>query len=240
MGTTGWGNFWKDQRQSFYAVMKMATAYFVSKFEQRYPLQPTDELFDYGCGPAFVADSLATRNMQFTGADINDYFIAEARKNHPAARFLLITTDVATNKKILGEALNGKQFDYILLLSIIQYFNSTTDLDEVIDLLRNYLKPQGKLIIADVLDNNTSSVKDACSLLLHCIKKGRIGAFVGFISYLLFSDYRKISKANKLLLVAEPTIRAIAARLGLQCEKVNGLTLQTSRSNYILSHAPVK
>jgi 2-polyprenyl-3-methyl-5-hydroxy-6-metoxy-1,4-benzoquinol methylase len=240
MSTTGWGNFWKDQRQSFYAVMKMATGYFVSKFEKLYPLQPTDELFDYGCGPGFVADSLAAKNVQLTGADINDFFISECRKNHPAARFFLITTDAATNKKILGEALNGKQFDYILLLSIIQYFKSENDLDEVISMLRTYLKPHGKLIIADVLDENTSSLKDAFSLFVHCIKKGRLGAFVGFISYLLFSDYRKISKQNKLLLVSEPTIRAIATRLELHCEKVNGLTLQKSRSNYILSHTPVK
>ncbi|MFL5744963.1 MAG: class I SAM-dependent methyltransferase [Niastella sp.] len=236
MSTTGWGNFWQDQRLSFYAVMKMATSYFVLKFEKLYPLQPTDQLFDYGCGPGFVADSLATKSIQLTGADINDFFIKECRKNHPASRFLLITTDTATNKKILGEALNGKHFDYILLLSIIQYFKSANDLDEVIGMLRHYLKPQGKLIIADVLDENTSSLKDAFSLLMYCIKRGRIGAFAGFISYLLFSDYRKISKQNKLLLVSENTIRAIATRLGLHCEKVNGLTLQRSRSNYILSH----
>ena len=236
MSTAGWGNFWKDQRQSFYSVMKMATSYFVSKFEKQYPLQSGDEIFDYGCGPGFVADSLAGKPIQLTGADINDFFIEECRKNHPASRFMVITTDAAANKKILGEALNGKQFDHILLLSIIQYFKSSNDLDEVISLLRTYLKPTGKLIIADVLDENTSSLKDAFSLFVHCIQKGRIGAFIGFISYLLFSDYRKISKQNKLLLVSEQTIRTIATRYGLHCEKVSGLTLQKSRSNYILSH----
>jgi 2-polyprenyl-3-methyl-5-hydroxy-6-metoxy-1,4-benzoquinol methylase len=240
MSTPGWGNFWKDQRQSFYAVMKMATTYFVSKFEQQYPLQPADEIFDYGCGPGFVADSLAGKPVQLTGADINDFFIEECRKNHPDSRFIVITTDAANNKKILDSTLKGKQFDHILLLSIIQYFKSSNDLDAVISMLRSYLKPQGKLIIADVLDENTSSIKDAFSLFIHCIKKGRIGAFVGFISYLLFSDYRKISKQNRLLLVSEQTIRDIANRCGLHCEKVNGLTLQQSRSNYILSHASSK
>ncbi|MBO9203664.1 MULTISPECIES: class I SAM-dependent methyltransferase [Niastella] len=240
MSTTGWGNFWQDQRQSFYAVMKMATSYFVSKFEKQYSLKPTDEIFDYGCGPGFVADSLAGRDSKITGADINDFFIAECRKNHPGGQFMVITTNTADNKKILEEQLSGRQFDYILLLSIIQYFKSSNDLDEVIDLLRGYLKASGKLIIADVLDENTSSIKDAFSLLMHCIRKGRIGAFVGFISYLMFSDYRKISKQNKLLLFSEETIRAIAASNGLRCEKVNGLTLQKSRSNYVLSHAAVK
>jgi hypothetical protein len=97
-----------------------------------------------------------------------------------------------------------------------------------------------KLIIADVLDENTSSMKDAFALFIHCIKKGRIGAFVGFIAYLVFSDYRTISKQNKLLQVPEQAIRDMAKRNQLQCEKVKGLTLQISRSNYILSHSSVK
>ena len=240
MSTTGWDNFWKDQRQSFYAVMKMATGYFVTKFEQQYHLKSTDDIFDYGCGPGFVADSLAGKNIQLTGADINEFFIEACRKNHPASRFLLITTDAAANKKILEEELKEKQFDYVLLVSIVQYFKSANDLEEVISLLRRYLKTSGKMIIADMLDENTSSIRDAFSLFIHCIKKGRIGAFVGFISYLLFSDYRKISKQNKLLLVSEQAIRDMATRNELHCEKVNGLTLQRSRSNYILSHPSLK
>jgi hypothetical protein len=114
------------------------------------------------------------------------------------------------------------------------------DLEDIIKLLRTYIKATGKIIVADVLDENTSSMRDAFSLFIHCIKKGRIGAFIGFISYLLFSDYRQISKQNKLLLVPEQAVRDMAKRNALSCEKVHGLTLQRSRSNYVLSHAPVK
>lgn len=240
MSTKGWDNFWKDQRQSFYAVMKMATGYFVTQLEKRYQLKPTDKIFDYGCGPGFVADSLAGKNSQITGADINEFFIQQCRSNHPNALFFLISTDVAANKKILAEQLHNRTFDYILILSIVQYLPQESDLEEIIRLLRNYLELQGYLIIADVLDENTSSIKDAFSLFIHCIKKGRIGAFAGFISYLLFSDYRKITKQNKLLHVSEQAIRDMAKRNELACEKVHGLTLQRSRSNYVLRHSSVK
>jgi 2-polyprenyl-3-methyl-5-hydroxy-6-metoxy-1,4-benzoquinol methylase len=234
MSSTGWDKFWKDQRQSFYAVMKLATGYFVTQIEKLYQLKPTNEIFDYGCGPGFVADSLAAKNIQITGADINEFFIEECRKNHPASLFMLITTDVAANKKILEEQLKEREFDLIILLSVAQYLKNGSDLEALIGLLRTYMKAGGRLIVADVLDENTSSIRDAFALFIHCIKKGRIGAFVGFISYLMFSNYRTISKQNKLLQVPEQAIRDMAKRNELQCEKVKGLTLQVSRSNYIL------
>jgi len=240
MSSTGWDKFWKDQRQSFYAVMKIATGFFVSQIEKVYHLKPTDDILDYGCGPGFVADSLGAKNIRTTGADINEFFIAECRKNHPASLFMLVTTDIAANKNILDEQLKEKKFDFIILLSVVQYLKNVSDLEALIRLLRTYLKENGRLIIADVLDENTSSMKDAFALFMHCIKKGRIGAFVGFISYLVFSNYRTISKQNKLLQVPEQAIRDMAKQNELQCEKVKGLTLQISRSNYILSHSPVK
>ncbi len=240
MSSPGWDNFWKGQRKSFYAVMKMATGYFVSKVEKLYRLKPTDEIFDYGCGPGFVADSLARKKIRITGADINEFFIEECRKNHPGSLFTVITTDITTNKKILEEQLKGKQFDYIILLSVAQYLRAISDLEDIIKLLSAYMKPKGMIIVSDVLDENTSSIKDAFSLFTHCIRKGRIGAFAGFISYLMFSDYRTVSKQTKLLQVPEQAMRELAGRNKLSCEKVHGLTIQKSRSNYILSFTPAK
>jgi 2-polyprenyl-3-methyl-5-hydroxy-6-metoxy-1,4-benzoquinol methylase len=240
MSSPGWDNFWIGQRKSFYAVMKMATGYFVSKVEKLYHLKPSDDIFDYGCGPGFVADSLAPKKIRITGADINEFFIEECRRNHPGSLFTVITTDIITNKKILEEQLKGKQFDYIILLSVAQYLKAIGDLEDIIKLLSSYLKPKGMIIVADVLDENTSSMKDAFSLFTHCIRKGRIGAFAGFISYLVFSDYRTVSKQTKLLLVSEQAMRELAGRNKLSCEKVHGLTIQKSRSNYILSFTPAK
>lgn len=240
MSSAGWDNFWKGQRKSFYAVMKMATGYFISKFEELYHLKPTDDIFDYGCGPGFVADELTPKKIRITGADINEFFIEECRRNHPEGLFMVITTDITTNKKILLEQLKDRQFDYLLLLSVAQYLKSISDLEDIVKLLSTYMKPQGMIIVADVLDENTSSVKDVFTLFTHCLRKGRLGAFIGFITYLLFSNYRTVSKQAKMLHVPEQAMRDLAGRYKLSCEKVHGLTLQRSRSNYILSFTPVK
>jgi 2-polyprenyl-3-methyl-5-hydroxy-6-metoxy-1,4-benzoquinol methylase len=236
MSSTTWDKFWKDQRQSFYAAMKIATGYFVTQLEKLYQIKPTDAIFDYGCGPGFVADSLAAKKIPVTGADINEFFIDECRKNHPASLFMVITTDISTNKKILDEQLKEKRFDYILLLSVAQYFKNTGELEELIRMLRFYMKENGKIIVADVIDENTSSIRDALSLLLHYIKIGKVLTFFRFMFYLMFSNYRKISGKMPLLKIPEQSIRNIAANNSLNYEKVKGLTIQPTRSNYIFSN----
>lgn len=233
MSLTGWDHFWKEQRQSFYAVMQIATNYFASQFEKQLNLKPSDAIFDYGCGPGFLADALAAKN--FTGADINAFFIEECRKNHPAATFFQITTDITENTKILQQQLNTCQFDFIVLLSIVQYFKNTSELESLVKLLHGYLKENGRIIISDVIDDKTSSVRDAVALFFHCLKKGKIGAFAGFIGYLLFSNYRKISKETSLLNIPESVIRAIAQNSQLHYQQVSGLTLHPTRKNYVLS-----
>ncbi|OQP61543.1 hypothetical protein A3860_31970 [Niastella vici] len=235
MSSTGWDNFWKDQRQSFWHAMQIATGYFAGQFQKRFQIKQTDTIFDYGCGPGFVADALAKNNISITGADINEFYLEQCRKNHPAASFIHITTEVTANEQILSAALNNKRFDYIIVVSVAQYMKNAAELEAVVKMLLTYLKAGGKLVLADIIDGNTSSLKDALSLLFHYIKIGRVPTFVRFMLYLLFSNYRKVSGKMPLLLIPEQAIRDIAVNNSLTYEKVNGLTIQKTRCNYVLS-----
>ena len=238
MSSSGWVNFWKDQKKSFYGPMKLSTLAFASRIEKRYHLKNEDEILDYGCGPGFLADYLSQRKIYITGADINKLFIEESANNHPESLFIHITTDVEYNKKLLDTQLNGKTFDLIILLSIVQYFENIAGVEQVVKILTGYLKKNGKIIIADVIDKNTSSIRDAMSLLIHCVKKGKPMIFFRFVFYLLFSNYRVLSRDNKLLTVSYPEMTEVASRYSLSCEKVDGLTIHSSRTSYILTKLP--
>jgi 2-polyprenyl-3-methyl-5-hydroxy-6-metoxy-1,4-benzoquinol methylase len=234
-GTTGWDNFWKGQKESFGEIMRVSTNYFGKQLEKRFALKATNGILDYGCGPGFLADYLAGKGIPMTGADINDFYIEQCRVHHPGALFVMITTDPEANRQILRQHLGGRKFDYIVLLSIAQYFKDLATLEQVMQMLSEFLSPAGRIIIADVLDEKTSAASDALSLLRHCIMRGQVIRFVRFILYLLFSDYRSISKNTQLLQISEPAIRAIAGQQGLRCDKVSGLTIHTTRTNYVLS-----
>ena len=235
MSTSGWVNFWKDQKESFYETMRINTVFFARQLEKLFHIKPSHQILDYGCGPGFLADALGEKNISITGADINHFFIEQCKRNHAGSLFLYISTDIEETKKIFEEQLGKKKFDFIILLSITQYFDNVTVLDTVVKMLVRYLSENGKIIVADVSDENTSSYRDALSLLFQCIKNGKPLAFFKFIFYLLFSSYNKLSKKEKLLKLSEQSIGQLAADNSLSYKKVEGLTIHASRTNYVLS-----
>ena len=230
----GWGSFWEFQKNSFHGVMRIATSYFAKQIKKRYALNEHHALLDYGCGPGFLMEYLSDTDTEITGVDINTFFMEQARAQYPGTLLIHITQDVAQNKEILDTALQGKQFDFIVLLSIVQYFPDVESVEEVVELFSFYTAPSGKIIIADVIDKDTSSIRDALALLRHCVIRGKIIPFFRFIFFVLFSDYAQVSKRNRLLEIDENDIDGIAKRNSLRYEKVTGLTFHPTRKNYVL------
>ena len=235
MSSYTWDSFWKDQRQSFNEMMRINTAYFCEKLSEKIEIENGAEVLDYGCGPGFLVDCLKPGQLSITGADINDFFLDECRRKHPSSLFVKIETDLSVNWKIFHEALKDKKFDFIILLSITQYFKDLRELEDVITFLLRYTKIGGKIILADIVDSETSSLKDAWFLFLHCLRKGKVSLYFGFISYLLFSEYRKISQNVKLLTISRESLNQIANNNKLDLMCVMGLTIQVSRKNYVMT-----
>jgi 2-polyprenyl-3-methyl-5-hydroxy-6-metoxy-1,4-benzoquinol methylase len=235
MNANGWGKFWESQKTSFDDVMKISTAFFATQFTKTFHVSPGNTILDYGCGPGFLEDCLKTKQVSITGADINDFFIEQCKINHPGATFIKITTNIEVNRKILEEELKGKTFDFVILLSITQYLKDVAELESIIRMLYTYTSANGRIIIADVVDPKTSSIKDALALLFYCIKKGKVKAYTMFMLHLLFSNYRTTSMDNKLLQISPEVLCQIAKKNFLECNSIEGLTPHPTRANYILT-----
>ncbi|MEJ1240847.1 class I SAM-dependent methyltransferase [Chryseolinea sp. T2] len=228
-----WTQFWKAERHAFDDVMRLATRYFADRFCSAFAVSNKTRVFDYGCGPGFLADELIPKGLIFSGADINSYFIERCSANHPDANFFCVNADAQSNTSILQQHLKGPA-DFIILLSIAQYLSSPGDLEKIIASLRPHLSAEGQIIIADVVDEHTRSYRDALSLLAHAIKSGKAGAFLRFMNYVLRSEYARIAKNNQLLLIPQTFVEQMAGRLGYTCRQMKGLTFHPTRKNYIL------
>jgi 2-polyprenyl-3-methyl-5-hydroxy-6-metoxy-1,4-benzoquinol methylase len=233
-----WTQFWQLERRSFHDVMKLATHHFAAKISKRFSLNSHHEVFDYGCGPGFLADYLRSRDLKITGADINEYFIEECRKNHPHSLFVHISTNLSETTKQLDRAFGEKKFDFIVLLSIAQYFENMEEFEQVIVLLMSRCKSDGRIIVADIIDENTSSYRDALGLLSQCLRNGKLLAFFRFMIFVTSSSYAQVHKRTHLLKIPETFIIEMSLRNALTYEKVSGLTIHPSRTNYILSKRP--
>ncbi len=235
MSANNWSSFWKRPGTAFDQVMRVSTDYFGERVRRHFSLKPGDVVLDYGCGPGFLMDNLVATDITIVGADISEFFLEQNRQRYPSARFVHLSADSNETVEILARQLQDISFDHIIVLSILQYFRSHADVEIILKQLSMHLKPKGDIIVADVLDENTSSVADAFGIFKQCIRRGRIIAFVRFILYLMFSDYKSISRKNALLHVPENVIRQIAEQNGLAVRKVSGLTPHPTRNNFILS-----
>lgn len=236
MATNHWSAFWKKPNNAFDRVMKVSTDFFHSELGKRFPVAPNSSVLDYGCGPGFLIDNLVRENVAVTGADINEHFINKNRARFPGARFILISEDPAVTFKTLSDKLGPASFDQIILLSIVQYFRSKEEVEDVVRFLTRYLKPAGQLIIADVIQENTSSARDAIGIFIQCARRGRVVAFVKFIAHLMLSDYRNVSRENKMLLLSSDFVKQMADRCSLSVTEEKGMTPHPTRTNFIFTH----
>jgi 2-polyprenyl-3-methyl-5-hydroxy-6-metoxy-1,4-benzoquinol methylase len=235
MKSSGWAKFWEGQGDAFSRIMKINTAFFGDRLKKEFALEPRMRILDYGCGPGLLADQLALDGLSITGVDINNDFILHCRKNHPRSQFIQISPHINITERLLADTLAGIQFDVIVLLSILQYFKDINEVESVLRLLHGYILPTGKIILADIIAEGTKPLNDTISLFIQSVRQNKVGAFFGFIFYLISSDYRKVSAETKLLSIPFQTINDIATRQGFSITRIEGMTIHSSRTTYVLT-----
>ena len=217
--------------------MKISTQYAARRLDGQFGFDKHNLVLDFGCGPGFLIDYLITKQVQVVGVDINQDFLDRNRERYPAQQFILISNDVTKTTSILHASLGDQKFDYIILLSVSQYFPDTIYLGTVIGMLRQYLSRTGAIVIADVVDSQTLGIIDGMAVMAECLKRGRLFSFLRFVSYLSLSRYRAISRHNKLLSISSVEMEFIAEQNRMRLTKLGRMTLHPTRSSYLFNSA---
>lgn len=235
MQKADWSKFWKDEEDVFFQIMQLSTNDFARRLDKLLRINESNRILDYGCGPGFLIDSLVDKCGNLIGVDINAFFLAQCKKKHEGLRFIKISSVVSDNEDVFSAEFKDLKFDIIVILSIVQYFESKDDLEILLRMLRKYLTSDGKIVLADVIDAQTSSVRDGLALLRSCLLSGRILPLLKFMKYLFLSDYNRLSKKLNLLNISEESVNQIAENCSLKAIKAEPLTLHPTRSSYLLT-----
>jgi SAM-dependent methyltransferase len=147
----------------------------------------TAAVLDYGCGEATSADHLAQACGRLT--------MVEAAPNVRAA----LSARYAGNRKISvlapeqAAALPAGSFDLIVMHSVAQYL-SGAELDRLLATFRKLIKPDGLLVLGDVVPPRLAAAAAAWSLLKCGAAKGFFWAAVGGLVRIFVSDYLRLKK----------------------------------------------
>ncbi|MFA6514161.1 MAG: class I SAM-dependent methyltransferase [Patescibacteria group bacterium] len=106
-----------------------------------------DKILDAGCGNGRLLETLKTKEINYLGIDNSAELIALAQKNYPDYKFLeaelteLSFTDL--------EKFGKEKFNYIFCLAVLQHIPSQSLRVRLLENLRAFLAPNGKIIISN-------------------------------------------------------------------------------------------
>lgn len=148
-------------------------------------------VLDYGCGEATSAALVAERAAQLT--------LVEAAPNVRAA----LTARYASNAKVSvltpdeAAAKPAASYDLIVMHSVAQYLTAA-ELDRLLGVFRRLVKPDGLVIIGDIVPPQMAAPAAAVSLLKFGAANGFFWAAVGGLIRILVSDYFTLKKTHGL------------------------------------------
>jgi 2-polyprenyl-3-methyl-5-hydroxy-6-metoxy-1,4-benzoquinol methylase len=228
-----WTGFWRGKNE-FDKSMDANFTYFLSRVT-RY-IQPTKEtsVLDIGSGPGHLEDALHDKVKEIHGADISERYNEAARKkhsDHPNVFF----HDLSATDYLNLSMLQGKKFDIIIVMSVLQYYTSK---EEVVSLLRGVLPltaPGAKILLCDLIVQQ-SRFNEIIEILIEYFKAGKIWYAVSLFFRLRFSKYYEVKKNNGFLILSEEDWTNILLQLGLKGSFLKEkLTMHKRRKNILIN-----
>ena len=209
-----WRDFW-NQDTPIYVSERHKVLHYAWLARDIAALIPSSDalVLDYGCGEALSADRVAARCRTLYLCDA-----APMVRERLRARFaddprikVLSPEDV--------ENLPEASLDLIVANSVIQYL-SLDELRAFLALARLKLKPDGSLVVADVIPPDTSPVTDAGALLSFAWKGGFLGAAVAGLARTAVSQYRRLRDELGLSQYDAPEMIEILGDAGFSAERL--------------------
>ncbi len=229
-----WDGFWKKSPDGFNDIMNESTIFVGEKLIEHHFINKTNQVLDFGCGPGFLIDCIKNDTKTVMGVDISETYIETCKekfKDNPNLTFQHLSPYSHTQ---VAEIISSQKIDTVIILSILQYYNSK---DEVIDLILNLKKASKnqkfRCIIADLIPENHSFISDVKDLVFHAIKKRYVGTLAKFILYTFNSDYSKFKKSGMLQLDYD-FFEKIAKENQIKIYKTEQVTLHSGRYNVCL------
>ena len=227
-----WLDFWQKENE-FDNSMSTNYAYFLARVEKYIPLTKTQKVLDIGSGPGNLEDAWHSRVAEIHGLDISRRYneIARAKHaNHPTIHF----HDLSADDYLNFSPVTNQQFDVIIVMSVVQYYRSADEVEQLIRAIKQVAAPGAKALICDLMVGG-SVFKDVLSIIGRSLRQGQLLSMLTLLVRLRFSSYYTVRKENGFLILSEREWLDITRRVGVEAQFVSEpLTLQQDRRNLLI------
>jgi len=176
-------------------------------------LDGAKNVLDYGCGEALVSERVAAACERLYLYDAAASVQAGLQQRFAGNAAITVLSDVDLAQ------LESGSIDLVIANSVIQYLDRAVLLS-AIETWKRIVRPDGRILIADVIPPSVGPLVDAMALLRLA---GRNGFFLAAMAGLVrtyFSDYKKIREQLGLTRFEEPEFVAFMRENGLEARRV--------------------
>ena len=224
----GWDAYWAGRGFDVGYFREVARDY-TTRLTRALPIGPDAAVLDFGCGPGFTAPLLAPQVERLVLFDPSPAMTELARTNARA----LGNVEVADTAEQIG----SKRFDWVLVNSVIQYFERS-ELDDWLGRWARMLEPEGRIIISDVLAAPPPFARELLDGLRFALARRSVAAFTRQTFKLLRSNYRRVLRGRPLTLLPLSDLARLAEAHGLVVNVLpSNLTYNRQRYAVTLSKA---
>lgn len=230
-----WLDFWQSREITSYrdTVWRMNMEYFVRATTPIMQYSAEDVVLDIGCGAGYLQELLHPRVREIHGADISrrylDYCTAKFR-GVENCHFHKLDEGRYTDLGTLPTA----TFTKIICLSVVQYYDEESDLEDLVHSLQRVAAPGALCLIADMPTTGATGA-DALSLLALAARERHLFATLRYLVQMRLSTYHEVRATQGVLEFQVSELNALADRLGVAAQVLDDqLTVNKSRSHWLL------
>jgi SAM-dependent methyltransferase len=209
----GWLDFWSGAH-SIYVNDRHLRAHYAKIAEDVRSLigERRPALLDFGCGDALAAPAIAPatdRLLLYDGAPAVSARIAARFAGHPRIEVL---------DQRAWDALPPASLDMILVNSVLQYLDRG-GFEALLPRLREVLRADGELVLADVIPRDATALDDIRALLRSAARHGYLLAALRGLAATFFSDYRRLRRELGLTCYDEAEMLALLRSHGFAAQR---------------------
>ena len=230
MSASDWIEFF-DHKHSIYVNARHEAAHYrhIAEDIRRYAPE-RGVMLDYGCGAALSADRVAE--------PLSRLILCESAPN---VRFMLGARFAGNDKIAVRKPedipmMPAGSMDVVVMHSVTQYL-SPPEFDVLAKLFRRLLKPDGLLVVGDVIPRKASGLTDVQTLLRFALREGFFWAAVQGLFRTYFSDYRRLRRSLGLTRYEADEIAAKLETAGFSAEPARSNIGHNDRRMTFLAHA---
>lgn len=170
-------------------------------------------VLDYGCGEALYAEDVARHCGRLVLCDAAPRVCAELALRMKGVGNIEVMEPLGVSQ--LGDG----SLDLVIVNSVLQYLGRA-DLEALLDLWRAKLKPDGRLVIADVIPPGVSPLRDALALLRFAAGGGFLVPAIAGLVRTALSGYGQLRKTLGFATYGEREMVELLARHGMTAQRV--------------------